>query len=165
MKAKFIVVILQIFLIPIYAQVNDIEEEIEIVDSETHSTKVEFEIDIDLNKFKKNGNNYWEKESKGFVHVGVRQVSYEDMKTHMGKNDGGLIKIIEEKEILLEGILFLYAKQEQIRAEQIVEMMSFAKKHKKNSIIEIGVIYPKGEEEKYRIIVEKTAISAKVIEK
>ncbi len=123
------------------------------------------EIEIDLNRFtERKSNNYWDNEGKGKIHIGIRIVKYEDMKAHMGKNDFGLIKIVEEKEIILDGISFLYAKQEQNRAGKIFEMISYVKKHNENSIIEVGAIYPKGEEAKYKSIVEKAAISAKVIE-
>ena len=57
-------------------------QEIEILQKEEASFVPVVQIEIDLNQFiEKTKNSYWEKDGRGFIHVGVRTVKYEDMKT------------------------------------------------------------------------------------
>ena len=157
-KDKIFILFVSLITSLAFAQEIEIKEKTNLPDSL-------IEVELDKNRFKKGKfDGYFDSNGKGIVHAGLREVKYEDMKAHMGKNDLGLIKVIEEKEILLDNTLFLYFKSEQNRAGQMFEMISYVKKLDEENVIEVGVVYPKGEEEKYKIIVEKAAISAKLKE-
>jgi len=105
---------------------------------------------------------FWAQDGKAYLEARIRPQTYEKLKQHMNAQIGGL-KIIESKEIELEGILFLYQKSEQNRAGEIIDLVYYTKVNDKNSVIVIGGFFSKGSESIYKSAIKQAAISAKII--
>ena len=142
------------------AQEVEVEEDVTLREA---FNAVELEFDAILEGFSKTGiNSYTLEGGLGMIGLEVRQYPYEDFKERIGTFDGGLIKMIEEKEITLDGTKFIYAKQEQDRGGILVEMISYIKHNNSKSVIIIGATYIKEYGEKFKSLTESIAKSARI---
>ncbi|MEP2935902.1 MAG: hypothetical protein ABJM06_14175 [Gilvibacter sp.] len=139
------------------------QNEIQITDVFGKTYTAVYQVTIDSQIFSEREKNiYSTKDKSAKVAFGYSKVAYSAYPQKLDY-DHTLNPVLEQKEIMLDGVPFFYEKLEQYRATDTIIMVSYKKKYDPISTIVIEGVFPKGEDQKYKPLIEQVAKSVQLI--
>lgn len=140
-----------------------IEREVEIKDAFGKTYMATYKVEVDTTVFSVYKDHaYYTPSKEAVLSVRYLKQAYSAYKSSYKLNDK-TIRIIEEGEVVLDGVPCYYRKAEQDRTHTTVVLISYIKKYDPISTIEISSVFKKGEEDFYEPMLEKAALTAQLI--